>query len=106
MSKNYMGDVAKMLGVKLGEPFPLVCSYEKYKLLESGMWVLDKDGDWVRADPCIFLNLIRGDTVIVDKTNTPIVAKPNTQEYYGLAEGPNFTFRVFCTITNAEKRQD
>ena len=63
MAKNYMADVAKMLGVELGEEFKIDGSNLIYKFLENGLYFRCIEG-WL---PAIyqFLDLIKGELEIV-----------------------------------------
>lgn len=63
MTKNYMQDVAKMLGVELGEEFKIEGSNLIYKFLENGLYFRCIEG-WL---PAIyqFLDLIKGELEIV-----------------------------------------
>ena len=50
MAKNYMADVAKMLGVELGEEFKLERHNEMYKFTEEGlMYYLGDNRGWSTA---------------------------------------------------------
>lgn len=63
MAKNYMADVAGMLGVELGEEFKIDGSNLIYKFLENGLYFRCIEG-WL---PAIyqFLDLIKGELEIV-----------------------------------------
>lgn len=63
MAKNYMQDVARMLGVELGEEFKIDGSNLIYKFLENGLYFRCIEG-WL---PAIyqFLDLIKGELEIV-----------------------------------------
>lgn len=63
MAKNYMADVAKMLGVELEEEFKIDCSNSIYKFFENGL-CFQCGGAWLRADN-ILIDLIKGDGKIV-----------------------------------------
>ena len=63
---NYMGKVAEMLGVEIGEEFKIefdngMLSIDNYILLDKGMFC--SDGDLVSA-PCIW-HLIKGEYKII-----------------------------------------
>lgn len=63
MAKNYMADVAKMLGVELGQEFKIKDDHYIYKLIEDGL-VQESDGNqWLTT--AIFLKLLRGNVEIV-----------------------------------------
>lgn len=63
MAKNYMQDIARMLGVELGEEFKIEGSNLIYKFLENGLYFRCIEG-WL---PAIyhFLALIKGELEIV-----------------------------------------
>lgn len=63
MAKNYMADVARMLGVELGEEFKIDSSDTICKFFENGLF-LQCCGTWLRADSNL-INLIKGDSKIV-----------------------------------------
>lgn len=60
MAKNYMADVAKMLGVELGEEFEISgCGRTRYKLTEEGLscFVI---GRWEKQEDFAFMSLLKG----------------------------------------------
>ena len=63
MAKNYMADVAKMLGVELGEEFKIEGSNLIYKFFENGLYFRSIEG-WLPAKHQI-LDLIQGDSKTV-----------------------------------------
>ena len=63
MAKNYMQDVARMLGVELGEEFKIDGSNLIYKFFENGL-CCKCDGAWLPAK-YQFLDLIKGELEIV-----------------------------------------
>ena len=63
MAKNYMADVAKMLGVELGEEFKINGSNLIYKFFENGLYFRSIEG-WLPAR-YQFLDLIKGECNIV-----------------------------------------
>lgn len=63
MTKNYMADIAKMLGVELEEEFKVDSSNAIYKFFENGL-CFQCGGAWLRADN-ILIDLIKGDSKIV-----------------------------------------
>ena len=63
MAKNYMADVAKMLGVELGEEFKIDGSNLIYKFFENGLYFRCIEG-WLPAKHQV-LDLIQGDSKIV-----------------------------------------
>ena len=65
MAKNYMADVAKMLGVELGEKFNVSsCGQTLYKLTEDGLSCLVCD-KWVEQADFAFMALIKGKYKII-----------------------------------------
>lgn len=77
MAKNYMQDVARMLGVELGEEFKIDGSNLNYKFLENGLYFRCIEG-WL---PAIyhFLDLIKGELEIV---KLPWEPKSGDEYYY------------------------
>lgn len=69
MAKNYMADVAKMLGVELGEEFKIDGSNLIYKFLENGLYFRCIEG-WLPAKHQ-FHDLIKGECNIVKLPWTP-----------------------------------
>ena len=63
MAKNYMADVAGMLGVELGEEFKIEGSNLIYKFLENGLCFRCGEG-WLPVK-YQFLDLIKGELEIV-----------------------------------------
>lgn len=63
MAKNYMADVARMLGVELGEEFKIDGSNLIYKFFENGLYFRSIEG-WLPAKHQ-FLDLIKGECNIV-----------------------------------------
>lgn len=64
MAKNYMQDVAKMLGVELEEEFMVTEDDSIYKLTKDGLEYKSDDGNRYYANN-VFLNLLDGTTEIV-----------------------------------------
>lgn len=83
MAKNYMADVARMLGVELGEEFKIDGSNLIYKFFENEL-CFQCDGAWLRADN-ILIDLIKGDSKIVKLPWQP----KKGDEYYYPGEGFN-----------------
>lgn len=63
MTKNYIADVAKMLGVELEEEFKIDSSDTIYKFYKNGL-CFQLGGAWLRTDN-ILIDLIKGDSKIV-----------------------------------------
>lgn len=63
MTKNYMADVAKMLGVELEEEFKIDGSNLIYKFFENGLYFRCIEG-WLPAKHQ-FLDLIKGECKII-----------------------------------------
>lgn len=80
---NYMGEVAEMLGVKLGEDFKLRNNPVRYRLVNSGL-EYDK-GDYWSGDSCVQLSdILIGKYEIVKNPWKPRI---NENYYYVTVEG-------------------
>ena len=55
MSKNYMNEVAKLLGVELNEEFKIGTFLNPYKLTEQGLF-FKNNRKWEYADATLSLN--------------------------------------------------
>ncbi len=78
---NYMEQVAKMFGVKLGEEFMIGSNRcARYKFENDGLYCT-RDGKtlWINA-PFTLCNLLEGKEIIADKTYIP----KDGQKYYTL----------------------
>lgn len=64
MAKNYMADVAKMLGVELGEEFNLNNGETKYKFTENGFYFHAPDGWWTCSN-VMLPRILRGNVEVV-----------------------------------------
>lgn len=64
MAKNYMADVARMLGVELGEEFKLDGRETKYKFTENGLYFYAPDG-WWQCSNVLLPRILRGNVEIV-----------------------------------------
>lgn len=64
MAKNYMQDVARMLGVELEEEFKLNNGETKYKFTENGLYFLAPDGWWQWSN-VMLPRILRGNVKIV-----------------------------------------
>ncbi len=64
MVKNYMADVAKMLGVELEEEFNINSTKTLYKITDKGLCYKD-DNIWYEMSSDTFIDLIKGDSKIV-----------------------------------------
>nr|DAW24632.1 MAG TPA: hypothetical protein [Caudoviricetes sp.] len=78
MAKNYMQDVAKMLGVKLEEEFMVTEDDSIYKLTKDGLEYKSDDGNRYYANN-VFLNLLDGTIEIV---KLPWQPKSGDEYYY------------------------
>ena len=63
MAKNYMQDVARMLGVELEEEFMIDSSDKVYRFFKNGL-CFQCNGAWLPAE-YQFFDLIKGDSKIV-----------------------------------------
>ena len=77
MAKNYMQDVARMLGVELGEEFKLDGTETKYKFTENGLYFYAPDG-WWQCPSVLLPRILRGNVEIVKVPWQP----KNGDEYY------------------------
>lgn len=64
MAKNYMADIAKMLGVELGEEFKITEDTYVYRLTEDGLKYKNEYDNWC-YDNTGFLNLLDGTIEII-----------------------------------------
>lgn len=79
MAKNYMAEVAKMLGVELGEEFKInECGNEPYKLTEKGLETFVANG-WRGQGEFMFMWLIKGEHEII---KLPWKPKKGENYYY------------------------
>lgn len=87
MAKNLIPDIAKMLGVELGEEFKIdIRSNDIFQITESGIWMkkdVNKD-EWVEM-PFEFMMLCNGDAEIIKLPWKP--KKGDT--FYTFASIPN-----------------
>ncbi len=89
MSKNYMADVAKMLGVELGEEFDIKgYEYNPYKITDEGL--MYRDGN---APFSSLTKLLRGEVEIIKMPWMP----KDGERYYSLNRGGEVTAEVFDT---------
>ena len=63
MAKNYMADVARLLGVELNDEFELNGSNAIYKLSQYGFF-FKCDGAWMRASDYLLIDIIKGEYTI------------------------------------------
>lgn len=89
MAKNYMADVAKMLGVELGEEFKIDGSNLIYKFFENEL-CFQCDGAWLRADTML-IHLIKGDSKIVKLPWQPRY----DEKYYKPSEDFSYAVAMF-----------
>lgn len=78
MAKNYMQDVARMLGVELGEEFKLDGRETKYKFTENGLYFYASDG-WWQCSSVLLPRILRGNVEIV---KVPWQPKGGDEYYY------------------------
>ena len=64
MAKNYMQDVANILGVELGEEFKLDGRKTKYKFTENGLYFYAPDG-WWQCSNVMLPKILKGELEIV-----------------------------------------
>lgn len=96
MAKNHMADVAKILGVELGEEFKIDGSNLIYKFFENGLYFRSIEG-WL---PAIyqFLDLIKGGLEIVKLPWEP----KNGDKYYFPGDGFTITSRAIWRDSTLE----
>lgn len=70
MAKNYMADVAKLLGIELEEEFMVTEDDNVYKLTEGGLKYKAEDGNWY-YETAAFLNLLEGLVEIIKQPWRP-----------------------------------
>ena len=70
MAKNYMADVAKLLGVELDEEFKIVDLSNEYKFLlnykftKNGLYLKDETGAWWLQTNALLHKLLKGEIII------------------------------------------
>ena len=94
MAKNYMQDVAKMLGVELGEEFKIGNFSTLYKFTERGLFFKDNEG-WNYTCDYTLDDLLIGD---VEIEKLPWQPKKG-DEYYYPGEGFNNICRALWENT-------
>ena len=82
MAKNYMADVAKLLGIELDEEFIVTEDDSIYKLTKDGLEYKSDDGNWYYAND-VFLNLLDGTIEIV---KLPWQPKGGDKYYYPVCD--------------------
>nr|DAW23054.1 MAG TPA: hypothetical protein [Caudoviricetes sp.] len=90
MAKNYMADVAKMLGVELEEEFNLNNGETKYKFTENGFYFHAPDG-WWQCSNVLLPRILRGNVKIVK-----LPWQPKDEEHYYF---PAAGFQYSCPVT-------
>ncbi len=91
MSKNYMAEVAALLGVELGEPFKITddthddCQRYHRFTESAGIEISDDGIEWKTAGTVILKFLLMGDARIVKLTWKP---RENERYYYPLPSDP------------------
>lgn len=78
MAKNYMADVAKLLGVELNDEFELNESNAIYKLSQYGFF-FKCGGSWMRASDYLLIDIIKGVNTI---KKLPWMPKEEEHYYY------------------------
>lgn len=78
MAKNYMQDVARMLGVELGEEFKLDGRKTKYKFTEKGLYFYAPDG-WWQCSNVLLPKILKGELEII---KLPWQPKRGEEYYY------------------------
>lgn len=94
MAKNYMADVAKLLGIELEEEFMVTEDESIYKLTKDGLEYKSDNGNWYYAND-VFLNLLDGTIEIIKLPWQP----KKGDEYYYPGEGFNNICRALWENT-------
>ena len=95
MVKNYMADVAKMLGVKLGEEFKISNDVHIYRITKHGVEYTLANKMWDR-DTFALLKLLNGEIEIIKLTWQP----KKGDRYYFPIDGFTLTFcAIWCDST-------
>lgn len=100
MTKNFMPEVAKMLGVELEEEFKIVdlsneCKFLlNYKFTENGLYLKDETGTWWSQANVVLHKILKGEIII---KKLPWKPKSGETYYLPILEFTNF---VKCTWTN------
>ena len=94
MAKNYMQDVAKMLGVELEEEFHLKDSSVFYKIVNKGLYY-KFNTTWYPSSNDLFVKLIMGEVEIIKLPWQP----KKGDEYYYPGEGFNNICRALWENT-------
>lgn len=76
MAKNYMADVAKLLGVELNDEFELNGSNAIYKLSQYGFF-FKCGSSWMRASDYLLIDIIKGEYEI-----KKLPWKPKSEQFY------------------------
>lgn len=84
MAKNYMADVAKMLGVELDEEFKIGGIERKYKFTENGVYCHVENG-WWQCSNVMLPKILLGEFEIIKLPWQP----KKGDEYYYPGEGFN-----------------
>ena len=95
MAKNYMADVAKMLGVELEEEFKLDGIETKYKFTENGLYFYVSDR-WWQCSNVLLPRILSGNVEIVKVPWQP----KNGDRYYFPVDGFTITScAIWCDST-------
>lgn len=95
MAKNYMQDVANILGVELGEEFKLDGRKTKYKFTENGLYFYAPDG-WWQCSNVMLPKILKGELEIIKLPWQP----KNGDRYYFPGDGFTITSRaIWCDLT-------
>lgn len=93
MAKNYMQDVAKMLGVELGEEFKISCVNGTYKFTTDGLKFKVRE-EWIVAS--FMSDLLTGKHKIIKLPWQP----KNGDRYYFPGDGFTITSHsIWCGLT-------
>lgn len=94
MGKNYMPEVARMLGVEIGEEFDVIyetgqkSDWGPYKITRDGL--VDESGNWTLNETAIF-NLLKGNYSLQKRPWRP----KDGEKYWLITDGGGPTWRYF-----------
>lgn len=106
MVKNLMPEVAKLLGVELGEAFYIKDFGTLYRFTLKGLeYQNDDDKRWYRISSCLIEDLINGEREI---KKPPFIPKANEDYFYvgWLYDGEHWRFCIETTYFDATETRD
>ncbi len=105
MAKNLMPEVAKLLGVELGEEFYIKDLGTLYRFTLKGLEYQNDDKRWYRISCCLIEDLITGKREIKKR---PFIPKANEDYFYvsWLYDGEHWRFCIETTYFDATETRD